>query len=165
MAKAKSTAVKAHEAKIAALVALEDREGRLTAETLVTAARRETHPWHDNFEWDDSKAAHQHRLYTARDIIRTWAPPKITTETVERRAVMYVRDPRRENGEQGYVNVARVRTDEDLKREVLVAEFQRAASALQRAYDVADVLNARAEVEKLIEKINILRQRGEAARI
>lgn len=165
MAKAKSAAVKAHEAKIAALQALEDREGRLTAESLVTAARRETHPWHDNFEWDDNKAAHAYRLVTARDIIRTWSPPRITNETVERRAVMYVRDPRREYHEQGYVNIARVRTDEELKREVLVAEFQRAATALQRAYDVADVLNAREEIEALIEKVNILRQRGEAARI
>jgi hypothetical protein len=163
MAKKVSAAVAAHEAKLAALHALEDRQGRITPDGLVSAAQRATHPWHDDFEWDDHKAGHQYRVDQARHIIRTWAAPHVTVENVERRSVMYVRDPRQAAGEQGYVSIARVRTDDDLRREVLVAEFSRAASALQRAYDVADLLNARSEVADLIQKVNLLRERSEVA--
>lgn len=41
----------------------------LTAENLLNANRNEDAPLHNEFEWDDQKAAEQHRLYQARHII------------------------------------------------------------------------------------------------
>lgn len=154
------------DAKQKALAALEDRKGRITPNRLVEAARATEHPWHTSFEWDDAKAAHEHRVETAREIIRTYVTARITDDVIVRpSAPVYVRDPRLPNDEQGYVNIARVRSDEELTREVLVQEFSRAAAALQRAYDVADALNARAQVKTLIAKINALRERAEQARL
>jgi hypothetical protein len=164
-AKQKNAAMAAHEAKMAALRALEDRNGCLRPDSLVRAARVESHPWHENFEWDDAKASDAYRIIQARDIIRNWAPPRITSEVVERRTPKYLHDPRLPHGEQGYVSIAKVRSDEDLKREVLVAEFSRAQSALQRAYDIADILNAREEIADLVERVNALRERGATARL
>ena len=156
--KGRSEAVSAHEAKMAALRALEDRQGRLTPNALVAAARDEDHPWHDSFEWDDAKAAQSHRVEQAREILRTWRPPKI--ETTELRAPSYLRDPRCGNDEQGYVSTVRVRKDADLTRSILLAEFERAGNALQRAYDIANALDAREEIGDLIARINLLRTRS-----
>lgn len=45
--------------------------GVLLTESVVDAARNPLSPLHDEFEWDDKKAAHAHRLDTARHIIRS----------------------------------------------------------------------------------------------
>jgi hypothetical protein len=163
-AKPKSQAVLRHEEKMLALRDLEVR-GRITPTRLVDAAQSPDHVWHDSFEWNDSKAAAKYRIDTAREIIRTWVAPRVVGETVERRTVVYVRDPRLPNSQQGYVSIEKVRTDKSLIRDVLVAEFSRAAASLQRAYDVADILNARHEIKDLVEKVNRLRERSEAVKI
>ena len=41
----------------------------LTAETLLEANKDENAPLHNEFEWDDTKAAHQYRLTQSRHII------------------------------------------------------------------------------------------------
>lgn len=43
--------------------------GPLTASRVVEAARDPESPAHDRFEWDDARAAHEHRLATARKLI------------------------------------------------------------------------------------------------
>lgn len=48
-----------------------DPEGILRPDAVVRAARRDTHPLHALFEWDDTRAAEQHRLMQARLIIRS----------------------------------------------------------------------------------------------
>lgn len=45
--------------------------GFLKAEAVVNYARNPRTALHKRFEWDDTKAAHQHRLAQAREIIRT----------------------------------------------------------------------------------------------
>ena len=49
---------------------LYDQHGRVESKALVDAARPETSPAHDAFEWDDAAAAEQHRLQQARRWIR-----------------------------------------------------------------------------------------------
>lgn len=44
--------------------------GGLTPEAVVLTARNPDNPLHNAFEWDDSEAARQHRLYQARTLIR-----------------------------------------------------------------------------------------------
>lgn len=152
-----SKALEAHAEKMAALRALEDRGGRITPVKLVTAARDKDHAFHDDFEWDDQKAAESHRLDQARSILRTWIPARVEGEHVIVRAPTYVRDPTVASDEQGYIRLSKVKTNEDLSREVLVQEFSRAASALQRAYDIAVALEAKDSIAGLIESVNRLR--------
>jgi hypothetical protein len=60
-------------------------------------------PLHAVFEWDDSKAAHQHRLSQARKLLRSitaWVRTKEHYEPVRVTAVINVVDPQR--GHQGY---------------------------------------------------------------
>lgn len=45
------------------------RKDGLTAENIIARAEKESNPLHKFFEWDDSIAAHQHRLHQARVLI------------------------------------------------------------------------------------------------
>lgn len=49
---------------------LVERDGELTAESVLAEAKRKRSPIHDFFEWDDSEAALQYRLEQARRLIR-----------------------------------------------------------------------------------------------
>jgi hypothetical protein len=145
--------------------ALEDiareSDGRLTAEAVVKAAADADHPLHSQFEWDDKVAAHDRRIDQARALIRG---VRVTISTDKRvvSTVWYVRDPSADAKEQGYVSLARLRTDEDLARAAIVDEFSRAASLLQRARDLAAVLEMETEVDELITSIERLKTRAEA---
>jgi hypothetical protein len=46
------------------------RGGTLTAEDVLSDAKRARSPLHDHFEWNDSAAAEQYRLVQAREILR-----------------------------------------------------------------------------------------------
>ncbi len=46
-------------------------KGELTPEDVLADAKHDNSPLHSFFEWDDSAAAHQHRLAQARGLIRS----------------------------------------------------------------------------------------------
>ena len=52
------------------LTRLYNTYGSLKPSTVVEEARAESSPLHGDFEWEDGKAAHQHRLHQARTLIR-----------------------------------------------------------------------------------------------
>lgn len=60
------------------------RDQVVTTESVVAEARDASNPLHDRFEWDDTIAAHQHRLATAAQIIRSVT---IKVETVEDKVI------------------------------------------------------------------------------
>lgn len=75
-----------------------DEEGHpiLLAEDVVKAARRESHPLHPRFEWDDRKAANEHRLYQARHLIASVYVERTTAsgEEIQVQAFAHVREDR-----------------------------------------------------------------------
>lgn len=54
-----------------ALIALYESNGSLPPETVVEEAADPASPLHDCFEWDNSAAAHKHRLWQARMLCRS----------------------------------------------------------------------------------------------
>lgn len=48
----------------------QQQKGELTPEDVLADAKHHNSPLHSFFEWDDSAAAHQHRLHQARGLIR-----------------------------------------------------------------------------------------------
>ena len=136
----------------------EENGGRLTPDAVVRDAKRKDSPLHSCFEWDVKKAAAAHWIEQARDLI-TSIRIVVKTERTNVSAVYYVRDPAAKSGEQGYVSVTKVRTDADMAREVLVAEFGRVADMLRRARELAAALEAQSEVEALLQGVVGLRQR------
>ena len=62
----KTDAVTAHNE----LERIREKHGTLTPENVVKESRRKTAALHDEFEWDDAVAAHEHRKERARVIMR-----------------------------------------------------------------------------------------------
>lgn len=66
------------------LVRLWERDGKLTAEAIVSEATDPDSPLHPTFEWDDDQAAHRWRLSQAEHLIRRY---KIEIEVAPERTV------------------------------------------------------------------------------
>lgn len=149
--------------QIAAEIArIAGKSGEITPERVVEAARDKKSPLHDCFEWDDAKAGHAWRIAQARVLLRG-VPMEVKTATATMHVPAYVRDPRMDGGQQGYVSFAKVRSDKDLAREVVVMECQRAAAAMARARQVADALKPHVQVEQIEEITTRLATLSEAA--
>lgn len=136
--------------------------GCVTPEQVLAAARNKSSPLHAAFDWDNKSAAHQYRLDQARILIRS-VRIDITTETKVVRSVFYVRDPRQAHDQTGYISITKVRTESDLAREVLIAEFSRVNGALARARTIAEVLNLGGDIDHLRDKVQGLTERVMAA--
>lgn len=135
--------------------------GRITPDLVIKDAKSKDSPLHSLFEWDKSKAAHQHWLDTARSIIAS-VEVRVTTEHITVRTPIYVRDPSAAAGTQGYIAVSRLRSEPDLAREALVAEFQHAADLLRRARHLAIALSVEDDVDEIVEQVVDLRERVRA---
>lgn len=136
-------------------------EGRLTPEAVVEDAKDKTSPLHGQFVWNLKEAAHQQWLNTARQLIRS-VRVVVTEETVSR-APVYVRDPRAERHEQGYVALYDMVSDEEAARAIVNREFERAASALNRAQEVSGVLGLRSMLDDLLEQLVLVQHRVKKA--
>lgn len=129
-----------------------DNDGRLTPDNVVDAAQDEASPLHQCFEWDNDAAAHMFRVEQARHLIRS-VRVDVTTSHHTVRVPAFVHDPECERGEQGYVSICQLSSDEDKSREVVIAEFSRAASALRRARAVAMALGIEEQIDDISEQI------------
>jgi hypothetical protein len=142
-----------------AILALTDKNGgTLRAEEVIAAARDRRSPLHAVFEWDDKKAADQHRLATARGLIRQVRIDVVMTELTMPHAVpMFGKNAR----DGGYATLDWLRQDDDLSREAAIAEFQKASKALRRAQAIAIQLNLGTEAIATIEAMVLSIRREE----
>lgn len=68
-------------------------DGALDPERVVEAARNPNSSMHGQFDWDDSTAAHEHRLSQARALIKRVKVNVIRTDNEIVRVSSYVRSP------------------------------------------------------------------------
>ena len=131
--------------------ATKDHFGIVTPERVVEAARDDNTALHREFEWDDSVAAHQHRLATARQLIR-----EVRFEVIEQprrviSAVSYVHHPGMKG--QAYIPLGRAAQSAELARDVLIAECDRIESAIKRASEIADVLGLTDDLDNMLKAL------------
>ena len=129
-----------------------NENGGITPEMVIKAAKDPNNVLHHLFEWDNSKAGNAHRVDQARQII-TSVKINIVTESRTISAVSYVRDPRLSNDQQGYVSVAKLKTDKDLAKDSIRYEFQRAYAHLHRAKTHAEILGMEDQVSALLNTL------------
>lgn len=125
--------------------------GRLTPELVLSDAVDPSSPLHDRFEWDDAKAAAEHRLDQARALIRG-VRVQVTTEHRKVISVAYVRDPGA-GSDQGYISIMKVKRSREKALEVVHYEAIRARAAMQRARDVSEVLGLQEHVDEVLDRI------------
>lgn len=128
----------------------------VTPEQVVDRARNPESDLHGKFNWNVEEAARQHWLDTARTLIRS---VKVVVEHSEHRihAVAYVRDPEMGDKEQGYVRVARLKSDRERALEAVEYELRRAHSAMERAKSVADALGCSGDINAILDELAGLR--------
>ena len=136
---------------------LESKHGELTPDMVLQEAEDESSPLHEYFDWDDTIAAVKWRRHQARKMILSI---KVVVETTERvlKIPNYVRDPDKAGDEQGYRSVVALKKDEDAKREAIVSEFARAATALRRARDLADFFGLEQQVDDTLMSVERMTQ-------
>lgn len=131
------------------LIDMHAKHGRITPEMVVEAAKHPDSPLHDKFEWGVEKAAREHWLYVARNLISA-VRVQIVNESRVLHAPYFVRDPRLSSTQQGYVAVQDIRKDDDLARDAVANECARAASAFRRAQEVAAAAGVHEDVLALL---------------
>jgi flagellar basal body rod protein FlgC len=129
--------------------------GVLRVEDIVADAEAITSELHGEFNWDDVTAAYAHRLEQARALVRS-VRVEVKTETRSLSVVHYVRDPRPSSNESGYVSLPQLRTESELARDALIAEFGRALAVLKRARDLSVALGMDARVDDIVQRLEEL---------
>lgn len=130
------------------------KDGVIQPADVVKAASNPKSAMHHLFTWDDSKAAHEYRLYQARQILRTYvvvedAPTKTTV-----RAFVSLRPDRHKEG-GGYRHIADVLSDEQLYQQMLrdsLQEIRGLQVKYQRIRELRPVFDAADEVQKGVEQ-------------
>jgi hypothetical protein len=107
----------------------------LVAREVVEAASEDASPLHGYFEWDDSKAAHQHRLAQARHLITTIKVtfPDDKEENAVPKFVSLAADRKRKDG--GYRETSQVINNKELLKELEVTA-KRDVDAILRRYEM-----------------------------
>lgn len=103
---------------------LYERDGKLTAESVLTEATDPASPLHGRFEWDDTVAAHAYRLSQARHLCRAL----IVVENRPVRAFVFVPSA------GGYAPLREAMDRPDWRAEVL-GRFARDAEAFRRRWE------------------------------
>jgi hypothetical protein len=124
--------------------------GVLTPDMVIEDARSRTSPLHGLFEWSENKAAYQHWLDTAREII-SCVRVVINTSTRDVEVHRYIHI----GGQTpGYNEITKIRSERELAMETLKQEFQCVANALHRAREIAAALGLESEIDALLRQVD-----------
>ncbi len=91
--------------------------GLLQPESVVEAARSNTSPLHSRFQWDNSIAAHEFRLWQARQLIRVTV--EVLEATGEKFDVFVSLSPDRQRESGGYRVMVDVLSDKGMRDQLL----------------------------------------------
>jgi len=130
-------------------------DGYLRPRDVVDAAREKMSPLHDRFEWDDSLASEQYRLWQARTLIRVTVAyePVGNGEEMAFRVFTSLVSDRQPAG--GYRVTAKVMADPELREELLtdaLAEMRRFQEKYRHLKELAEVFAAMSEVQERVGK-------------
>ncbi len=120
----------------------EENGGLLSPEVVIDKAANEDNPLHSSFEWDDNKAAHQHRLDQARRLVRVYVEV-LAPDTEPVNVFVSLKDDRHAEG--GYRELGDVLRNKTL-REILLSqaleELERWRIKYQQLNELADIFVA-----------------------
>ena len=109
------------------LTALTKKAGQITPEMVVEDARRKDAPYHDDFEWEDTKAAELYRLEQARYLLRHIEITRNDEGKAPIRGFLNIVLTSAEEGEekdQVYATIGYVMSKPELRRQVLARAWK-----------------------------------------
>jgi hypothetical protein len=111
-----------------------ERAGVIDLNRIVHDARRKTHALHDQFEWNDAKIAHQHRLFQAAGLVRRVVQVEQIDDTTMRVVRTFISKPEdRFKKPHLYTRRAIVVKDETDRLDHLIDVLSRALGNLKNA--------------------------------
>jgi ATPase subunit of ABC transporter with duplicated ATPase domains len=119
---------------------------------VVDEASDEQSPLHSHFEWDDSEASRQYRIWQARTLIRVLVrmEPASNGKSVPCRVFVSLTPDREQEG-GGYRVTNAVMADEDMRRQLLL-DARREMTTFRNKYARLSEL---AEVFKAMESVDV----------
>lgn len=139
-------------------------EGGIVPEEVIQRARFDDSPLHRYFEWDDSAAAHQHRLWQARHMIGSIVIIEAAGPEPPVRAYWSLTEP--EDTARSYIPLPDILTNEFRVRQV-IARFERDIARMQADYKSFRAVAAFSEVAEpvlaAVDKVRARRTRRKAA--
>lgn len=129
------------------LRAIHSRDGVLTCEAVVDAARPENSPLHDYFTWSDSFAAERYRLIEAGRLIATVRieyTPKKATQVVYTPA--FIPTGTSSEGKRQYYPVEEISKNDFLKSKALADARREMENTRDRYSHLVDLLELSTEV-------------------
>lgn len=120
---------------------LEKKHGELTAEIVLAEARSNKSELHSHFQWDNAYAAHQHRLWQARQLIAQVRVIYIRGDDTPNSVRAFVNV----NRGQGYISTVKVMTHEAIREQFIEQgrqELQRWRDRYESFIEFADVIGA-----------------------
>lgn len=129
------------------LRALHSRDGVLTCEAVLEAARPKNSPLHDYFTWEDSRAAERYRLIEAGRLIAT-----VRIEYRQKKAAQIIYTPEfiptgtNNEGKRQYYPVEEVKQNDFLREKALADARREMESTRARYSHLVDLLELSSEV-------------------
>lgn len=127
--------------------------GQLRAEHVVEDARVDESPLHDDFEWNDAKAAEAHRRTRAGDMIRALVVVQVEEPKAEPiRAFVSVRDESEEDERPAYRSMEEALADPVMRRQVLARALSEVESWKRRYEKLEEMAAVFAAIEEVSRK-------------
>ena len=127
-----------------------DNDGLLTPGAVVEAARAPKSALHSSFTWDNSTAAHEYRLWQARQLLR------VTVEylpSVKRDVRVFVSlTPDREQDDGGYRTTVDVLMEKDHRSQLLTDALAELAYFQKKYEMLTELAGVWREIRKLMDK-------------
>ena len=127
--------------------------GILKPEHVVEHAKDPQNPLHSQFQWDDSKAAHEYRLWQARQLIRVTVSTIKNTETVER--VWVNLKSERATESHGYRKLVSVLNDEELRKKLIqqsIEDMEYFQQKYQRLTELSEVFESMTKAKSQLQE-------------
>ena len=126
---------------------LRDKHKGLTASIVIEDAKNKKSVLHGAFEWNDSKAAHEWRLHSARHLMRAVITKELDSsgEIRYQPAFVFVKT---EEGPR-YETIARVQSDAELRHQVIKRAFAELTQWKKRYKEYKEFLGIFQEAEKI----------------
>lgn len=139
-------------AKLAALeeIRLKDPEGKLRPEAIVETAKDPEHVLHNDFTWDEAKAAYERRLNQARALIRVAVTVISDDKEPVRTYVSLTSD--RQKGGGGYRLTKEVFSDEQLKKQLMEDALNELRAFRRKYARLSELGSLWAEIDRLTTK-------------
>jgi hypothetical protein len=129
---------------------IETREGIITAESVLTAATPASSPLHEFFEWNNTVAAKNYRLWQARNLIRS-VSVVYEQDGNQRynRGFVNLNVTTGETTQRGYIGMARAMNDAELREQLLAKARQEATDWRNRYRNLTELASVFAAIDNM----------------